>query len=286
MHDVRVASVLLEHKWSNGMTTKRSTPSGVHGNSPILNCIKSKATELDWTIEAAAAAGHTPTQRIPPALDLRARWWTVNHQGDSGSCVGWAVADSVLRWHMVKSRKLTTKERLSVRFIWMAAKETDVYRSYPSSFIEEEGTSLKAGLDIARKYGVVLEDVLPFGSSKLFAGEAKTLLAMAAKRKISSYFSLGDRAADWRKWIAQHGPILARIEVDKTFANATKTTAKLEKYDAESADGGHAVAIVGYTLKHFIIRNSWGTEWGDGGFAYASVDYVKDAVTEAYGVVV
>jgi hypothetical protein len=33
------------------------------------------------------------------------------------------------------------------------------------------------------------------------------------------------------------------------------------------ADGGHAVAIVGYSEEGFIIQNSWGTSWGSGGFA-------------------
>ena len=33
------------------------------------------------------------------------------------------------------------------------------------------------------------------------------------------------------------------------------------------ADGGHAVAIVGYTDHGFVIQNSWGTGWGAGGFA-------------------
>ena len=33
------------------------------------------------------------------------------------------------------------------------------------------------------------------------------------------------------------------------------------------ADGGHAVAIVGYAEQGFIIQNSWGPGWGAGGFA-------------------
>jgi hypothetical protein len=33
------------------------------------------------------------------------------------------------------------------------------------------------------------------------------------------------------------------------------------------ADSGHAVAIVGYTEDGFIIQNSWGEDWGAGGFA-------------------
>jgi hypothetical protein len=33
------------------------------------------------------------------------------------------------------------------------------------------------------------------------------------------------------------------------------------------ADSGHAVAIVGYTPEGFVIQNSWGPDWGAGGFA-------------------
>jgi hypothetical protein len=34
-----------------------------------------------------------------------------------------------------------------------------------------------------------------------------------------------------------------------------------------SADGGHAVALVGYTPQGLIVQNSWGRDWGAGGFA-------------------
>ena len=44
------------------------------------------------------------------------------------------------------------------------------------------------------------------------------------------------------------------------------------------------VALVGYTPDRFIVRNSWGTGWGDKGFGYASLAYAQDAFTEAYGV--
>ncbi len=256
------------------------------GSHLIFNCIPSRGTEHDWLFDAAVGAGIAAVSKVPPAVDLRAKWWAIGNQKDTGSCVGWATADSVLRWHFVKARKLTTKELLSVRFVWMSSKETDIYVSYPSTFIEEEGTSLKAALDICRKYGIVPESVLPFEGASLYRGTAKTLFATAARRKISSYFNLGTKVADWRRWIATNGPILTRLNVDDTFMQATETAGKLSAYDPASAGGGHAVALVGYTLKHFIVRNSWGTDWGDGGFAYASNEYAAAAFTEAYGVVV
>lgn len=39
------------------------------------------------------------------------------------------------------------------------------------------------------------------------------------------------------------------------------------------SDGGHAVTIVGYNEDGFIIKNSWGSGWGDRGYAIISYDY-------------
>ena len=44
------------------------------------------------------------------------------------------------------------------------------------------------------------------------------------------------------------------------------------------------MTLVGYTPENFIVRNSWGTGWGDRGFAHASLAYAQAAFTEAYGI--
>ncbi len=80
--------------------------------------------------------------------------------GIDGLCVGWATADSVLRWHYVKANRIKSAEKLSIRFIWMAAKEIDEFNRAPSTFIEVAGTSLKAALDVSRKLGAVKKEVL------------------------------------------------------------------------------------------------------------------------------
>ena len=253
----------------------------------ILNCIPSKGVETDWRIEHAAAAGVLAAPAaIPSSKDLRAAWWKINDQGATGSCVGWASADSVIRWHMVKANRLTSGVLLSPRFIWMASKETDAYVSQATTFIEAEGTWLKAALDVARKFGTVAENVLPFGSGKLYQGDAQAFYALAAQRKIASYFNLGTNLGTWRSWMANQGPILTRFNVEATWDNATQTKGRLDVYQTGTERGGHAVALVGYTPDRFIVRNSWGTGWGDAGFGYASISYAQAAFTESYGIAV
>src|SRR4029453_131634 len=93
----------------------------------ILNCKPSRKNEDDWTF-GGAARGDVPAAApaaVPNSKDLRTSWWTINDQGSTGSCVGWASADSLLRWHFVKADKLTTSQLPSPRFIGMASKGTD-----------------------------------------------------------------------------------------------------------------------------------------------------------------
>lgn len=251
----------------------------------VLNVLPSKNTSLDWSFENASEAGVLGAPAaIPASKDLRADWWKINDQGSTGSCVGWATADSVLRWLMVKAGRVNQNDLLSPRFIWMAAKETDEFINRPTTFIEEDGTSLKAALDIARKYGAVLDKVLPFKTGQLYPNPANTFYALAAQLKITSYFNLGTNLGNWRTWLATKGPILTRLDVDATWDSATQNGGKLDMYQPQTTRGGHAVALIGYDSTSFIVRNSWGTGWGDKGYAYASWSYAQAAFTESYGV--
>src|SRR5262249_22059482 len=139
-------------------------------------------------------------------------------------------------------------------------------------------------LDIARKYGAVRDTDLPFDEGALFPGTAKTFYARAAKLKIAGYVNLGTDQAQWRKWISSQGPVVVRLLVDGSW-HGVGADGVIILYDKKSAGDAHAVALVGYNADHFVVRNSWGTGWGDAGFGYASNAYAGGAFTESYGVV-
>ncbi len=258
----------------------------------ILNCFPSRNPETDWLAQNAADAGLMDmAAAIPASKDLREdSWWGIGDQKSTGSCVGWATADSVLRWHFVKTGRLPKAKKLSVRFVWMASKETDQFVTQPTTFIERAGTSLKAALDVARKFGCVIEDQLPFATGQLYPLDPATFYALATQLKIASYINLRPvlgmtQIALWRMWIATKGPVLTRLDVDATWDNARNTQGRLDVYQPATARGGHAVALVGYTPERFIVRNSWGvSQWGDRGYGYASLAYAQAAFTESYGV--
>jgi hypothetical protein len=244
---------------------------------------RSRGTKQDYR----AADASLPDAPLPDRVDLRRPWQPVRNQGHTTSCVGWAVAESV-RWYLVEAGRLAPDQPLSPRHVWMAAKETDRREDYPSTFLEEDGTSLKAGLDVVRKFGAALETELPW-EGRLAAGSPEDFLRSAQARRIDSYFNLGDdkipdRSAcfdDWRRWLAHHGPVVVLLQLDKNVAGA-----QLQTFDEASADGSHAAALYGYGPDHFLLRSSWGEEWGDGGYARMSLAYAARAVIESYGVIV
>lgn len=73
--------------------------------------------------------------------------------------------------------------------------------------------------------------------------------------------------------ILSHGPALLAL------------IARSENYDfwnGSSVLGGHAVACVGYDNEGLILKNSWGYEWGNGGYTklpYSDFGKVSEAWT-------
>jgi C1A family cysteine protease len=261
---------------------------GADQSHRICNLVPSRKTENDWGyVHAVQSTALTAVAAAPASVDLRKAWWTIGDQEDTGSCVGWASTDGVMRYQLVKAGKLGQKERVSPRVTWMASKETDTLVSRPESFIEGAGTTLKAAMDVCRKYGVVPETMLPFHiNTKMYTGDENTFYATAATRRAAAYFNMAQNFNQWKAWLASDRPVMVGLSVDATWDNATATNGLLDTFQPNTVRGGHAVCLVGYRADgRFIVRNSWGTGWGDKGFAYASQAYITAAFfNESYGV--
>lgn len=262
-------------------------PAGGRVTGRILNCVPSFDKENDWTLDKAIAEGLV-NMNFPEVFDLREDWWEIGDQLDTSACVGWASTHGLLRWHLVKENRIAKEDQLSSWLTWMAAKDTDQDEATTSANIYS-GVCLKAALDVLRKYGAVHEKDLPLDPDE-FSVKFKTpeFSDLAAQMRIKGYYRVinnDDCNVDYlRMWIASQGPVLALVDTDSQWVRTSEHN--FEVYDEESVDGGHAVAIVGYTKDYFIVRNSWGTEFCDNGYVYCSNEYITKAFCEAYGIVV
>jgi hypothetical protein len=120
----------------------------------------------------------------------------------------------------------------------MGCKKADACVNRPQSFIEQSRTSLKAAVDVLRKLGSVPEAVLPFEiATTMYKGDENTFYALAATRKIASYFNLGKNLAHWRNWLAMHGPLLVGLNIDSTWDHAAETAGKLDSFQPSTIRG-------------------------------------------------
>jgi hypothetical protein len=66
--------------------------------------------------------------------------------------------------------------------------------------------------------------------------------------------------------------------------------AVISDWNSNTIDGGHAVLFSGYRhvngQRQFLVHNSWGSEWGNNGYAYISEAMVSQFIKTAYKVVV
>lgn len=84
----------------------------------------------------------------------------------------------------------------------------------------------------------------------------------------------GGETNSWEIAGARHGSNLA--------AKINAEQLQVVGLGANVIEGGHAVAIVGYDRHGFIIKNSWGTEWGEQGYGRMTYDFHRLFALEAF----
>jgi C1A family cysteine protease len=137
------------------------------------------------------------------------------------------------------------------------------------------GTAFTTVLDLMKAQGVATWQAMPYSDvngCSLMPDATQT--ANAANFKISGYATIPntDRTAI-KAMIASKHPVIVNVIADNSFINAGPGFI----WKAYSGSGAlpHAIIIVGYddAKNAYKIMNSFGTGWGDGGFAWIDYDF-------------
>lgn len=236
----------------------------------------------DWIVEAAHPSIPSISEPLPSNKDYSGQTPVVEDQGDYGSCVGWATVRGLREWMY---RKTTHKDvRLSVRFVWMAAKETDNFEI--NTFVANAGTSLKTGFKVLQKYGVPEEKYYPYDKDLISFTSLRQkheFFYNSTKYRIFNYYMLSTNQAR-RLHLANVGPFVATVPIDRNWMRIG-ADGIVPDADDEPILGGHALLIVGYDdrTRMFKFKNSWGSAWGNKGFGYFSYKYAENKVWSAIG---
>lgn len=208
---------------------------------------------------------------IPKQIDLRSYCSPVEDQGQLGSCTGNALVGAMELLEI--SEKQPTFLNLSRLFVYYNE------RALEGTIRQDAGAMIRDGVKTLVQKGVCTEALWPYNIAKFKSKPAAKCFTDGITRKVVTYSRL-NTLDDMRNCLAAGFPFVFGFSVYDSFESAavTKTGVVNMPATAEKLLGGHAVLAVGYddTTKRFLVRNSWGAQWGQKGYFTIPYDYLAD----------
>lgn len=225
----------------------------------------------------AAAAGSAAASA---SADLTRYAATPGDQGDVNSCVSWAIDHSAFSI-------LENEQGIS------GGPQAPMYTYTQLVNGQNVGTDPIDTLNIARSQGVDSEDDYWQGDYDYWDQPTQAEQDNASYWRLSGYTSLHTgygMKTDIQNALSNGEPVIVSIPYFDSFGKLTSAQATGYSYYPSSADQAkyrsegypsHEVTIVGYTSQGVTIENSWGTNWGDGGFATLPWSFITNLALDA-----
>ncbi len=200
---------------------------------------------------------------LPDAVDLSKdkAMPPVYEQGGLGSCTAHAIAAAVDFTNYKQSKRFITPSRL-----WIYYQE----RVLEDTVRQDAGAQLRDGMKAVSKLGVCPETDWPYDIAAFARKPPKKSYTSALEDRVLRYEAAPQDLFGLKSVLASGIPVVFGFSVYESFElNAVAKTGVLAMPSPkESMIGGHAVLMVGYNDKvdRFLVRNSWGSGWGKGGY--------------------
>jgi C1A family cysteine protease len=205
---------------------------------------------------------------LPPSADLTAHCPPVYDQGQLGSCTANAIAAAIQFDRMKEGLSDFVPSRL---FIYYNE------RAMEGTIASDSGAQIRDGIKSVAKEGVCPETdwpyTEPFDKKPSDAAYKDALLDRAV-----SYQRVVQDLNQMRGCLASGFPFAFGFTVYESFEgpSVASTGHAPMPSPGEQVVGGHAVLGVGYDDAHqwFVVRNSWGPDWGMKGYFTLPYAYV------------
>jgi C1A family cysteine protease len=207
---------------------------------------------------------------LPPMVDLRHLCSKVEDQGQLGSCTANALAGAL---EFLERKDKIAFEDFSRLFIYYNE------RAVEHTIQSDSGAMIRDGIKVLAKKGVCSERKWPYLVSKFRLKPTPACYKDATNHQITSYHRILT-LDEMRACLAESFPFVFGFTVYESFESQTVARTgivNMPKHDEQSL-GGHAVLAVGYddAQQRFIVRNSWGANWGIKGYFTMPYKYVAD----------
>ena len=206
-------------------------------------------------------------------VDLRP-YCTETNQYSLSSCAGNATADSVEILNAIEGRPPVQLSRL---FVYTLARNmVDEDHDGKGDINIDRGSYIRLCFKVLEQFGICSENLWPYDLGKVSTLPSLMAMREATGHRIHASYKITDTGDDRINAVltalrANH-PVVFGTTVGDSFSNVTSLDPVGIPSDGR---GGHAMIIVGYlTGLGFLIKNSWGADWGDNGFCVMKPEYI------------
>ena len=215
-------------------------------------------------------SGRVP--RLPARVDLRPHMTPIENQERTSSCVANAVAGAYE--YLFKRYQGVDEYDVSRLFIYYNA------RSLHQAEGRDQGTSLKAAILGLMEYGACSEETWPFDAELVNTEPDEDAYDEASSFLIEDVAVVPADLTAWKMCLAEGYPIIFAISLFRSFDQLRRGVVPMpsSKETTREAHGAHAMLCVGYSDPDqvFIVRNSWGSGWGEQGYCYIPYAYLSN----------
>ena len=207
--------------------------------------------------------------KLPERTDLRPGCPPVYDQGQLGSCTANAIGAAFEFGLIKQNAPAFMPSRLFIYY-----NERIIEQSVNS----DSGAMIRDGIKSVNNQGVCSENLWPYNINKFASKPSPSCYSQALNYQVLSYHRVTRNLNQMKGCLADGYPFVFGFTVYESFETDKVAKSGILNMPAkkEKMVGGHAVMAAGYddSKKRFIVRNSWGSDWGLKGYFTIPYDYL------------
>jgi C1A family cysteine protease len=208
---------------------------------------------------------------LPKSVDLRPQCPPVYDQGQLGSCTANAIGATYEFMQLKEGLEDFIPSRL---FIYWNERKIE------GTVDEDSGAMIRDGIKSTHRIGVCTEDTWPYDIARFTERPPTDAFTEAKGHQVTVYRRVLQVLHQMQGCLAAGTPFVFGFSVYESFESAevAKTGIVPMPPRSEKLLGGHAVLAVGYddATQRFLVRNSWGTNWGMEGYCTMPYTYLTN----------
>lgn len=209
---------------------------------------------------------------LPKQVNLREDWGDVFDQGELGSCVANTVSGCIRAVRKKDGLAVFNPSRL---YIYYYGRDVEGFDT-----TEDSGMYIRSGYKAVATYSVCGENNWPYNIDN-FDNEPSELAKNAAKQHRQFKYLNLETPVEIKHSLSQGYPVSFGTTVYSSFMTASVARSgavPMPDKDNDRVLGGHAMTLIGYDeeAEVYHVANSWGNEWGKGGFCTIPYKYIHN----------